>query len=267
MSRFRLLLALAAVGLLNCHQSIFTAPPGSTITLIANPDFISAHGGVSIITAIVIEPTGSPVADGTVVQFFTSLGRIEEQGRTNDGVARVNLISDSRSGTARVTAFSGGGSVSSNQPTPSATPSGTPTAPPTGGGGATTGSIDVTIGNILPRSVIVNAVPQRIASPARSTHVIATVLDARGNPVPNVPVYFSLIAPSGVTAPSGTRSPINERLDSSGNPIFTDNNGRAEDIVRTVAVDDGDIYNIAVFATVIGGDGALVTGQTVVFVN
>ena len=93
------------------------------------------------------------------------------------------------------------------------------------------------------------------------------MLDARGNPVPNVPVYFSLIAPSGATAPSGVADPVNERLDSSGNPIFTDNNGRAEDFIRTVAVDDGNVYRVAVFATVIGGDGGLVTGQTVVFVN
>ena len=96
-------LALLAAGLqLMCHQVILTAPPGSTITLIANPGFISANGGVSVISALVFEPAGTPVPDGTVVQFFTNLGRIDEQGKTNDGVARVNLVADSRSGLLRV---------------------------------------------------------------------------------------------------------------------------------------------------------------------
>ena len=103
MSRSTLLVgSLVLVGTVStsCHQAILTAPDGSSITVIANPTRIPAFGGVSVISALVYKPTGSPVADGTVVQFFTDLGRIEEQGKTNDGVARVNLVSDTRSGTA-----------------------------------------------------------------------------------------------------------------------------------------------------------------------
>ena len=76
MSWRSLALAALAVAQLTCHQVILTAPPGSSVSLFANPPFIEANGGVSVISALVIEPTGTPVADGTVIQFFTTLGRM-----------------------------------------------------------------------------------------------------------------------------------------------------------------------------------------------
>ena len=93
---------IAAAGLLAamaaCAGVLFTAPPGSSISLIASPPFVASDGGVSVITAIVIEPAGTTVADGTVVLFFTDIGSIEPQGKTRNGIARVNFTSDSRSG-------------------------------------------------------------------------------------------------------------------------------------------------------------------------
>src|SRR5688572_588545 len=83
---FAVVASLVAAVAVSCNPVLQFAPPGSTITLFANPEFIPAHGGVSEISALVMESTGAPAADGTVVQFFTSLGRIEERGRTNDGV-------------------------------------------------------------------------------------------------------------------------------------------------------------------------------------
>src|SRR5262245_20112371 len=99
---------VAVVGLALSHltcQAILTAPLGTIMVVQANPRTIGANGGVAIISAHLIEPAGTPVPDGTVVQFFTTLGRIEEQGKTNDGVARVKLVSDTRSGTADITAI------------------------------------------------------------------------------------------------------------------------------------------------------------------
>jgi hypothetical protein len=188
------LCALALVHL-TCHQAILTAQPGATLTLIVNPLFIPAHGGVAVVSAVVIEEIGTPVPDGTVVQFLTSLGRIDEQGKTNDGVARVNLISDSRSGQATVTAFSG---VASDTET-------------------------VDIGSVRPEVVIVTADPPFIPSNSRTTHIFANVLDEFGNPVSGVFVIFRVTSPT-----TGT-----EFMESGGNPIPTDNNGRAEDILRT----------------------------------
>ena len=73
------------------------------------------------ITAIVIEGSqgttgnnnntsrpGTPVHNGTVVNFTTTLGSIEPaEATTTSGRATVRLVADGRSGTAVVTAYSG----------------------------------------------------------------------------------------------------------------------------------------------------------------
>ena len=218
-----------ALGQWTCHQAILTAPPGSTISLFANPEFIAAHGDASVITAFVVEGNGTPVADGTVVQFFSNLGRIQEQAKTNDGVARVNLISDSRSGTATVTACSGGGGGGGTPTTTTTTLTGAPSlglgsgslAGPALAAAAACATQDVHIGSTRPVAVFVTANPSRITD-SRSTHVFATVIDEFGNPVANVPVIFRV-----------TNSAATEFMDSQGSPIFTDTNGRAEDVMRT----------------------------------
>lgn len=265
------ILAMLAAGLqLTCHQVILTAPPGSSITLFANPEFIAANGGVSVISALVTEPAGTPVPDGTVVQFFTNLGRIDEQGRTNDGVARVNLVADTRSGTATVRAFSGG-------PATSAGPSPTASASPTTGTGtgAVAGSVQIVIGSALPARVDVTAFPQRITD-IRNARIRAFVYDQNGNAVPNIPVLFSIsqgatptptptpsASPSASPTPGPTPSPGADFLDSRGTPIFTDNNGVAEDtlLVRTPATDPQK--TITITATTPNGR----TGSVPVLIN
>lgn len=235
MKSWRLALAGLAGGLalfqVTCHQALFTAPPDSSLSLIANPTSIPANTGISVITAIVTEPSGSPVADGTVVQFFTTLGRIDEQGRTNDGVARVNLYADSRSGVAEVTASSGGPVTGGGGTTTTTTPSPTTTLTTSHGvqskassAAAASDSVSVTIGGAIPASMFVTANPRRITSP-RSSTIAAYVFDGDGNPVANVPVFFTVDLPEeGV---------LQETLDSNGSPRFTDNNGRAADTLRT----------------------------------
>ena len=97
--------ALIAVG---CDKVQLTAPTESTIQLFANASAVPLNGSVEII-GTVIEQAGTPVQNGTVVTFTTTLGRIDpSEARTNNGRVSVRLISDGRSGTARVTAISGG---------------------------------------------------------------------------------------------------------------------------------------------------------------
>lgn len=202
-----MLVGAVALAHLTCHQALLTAPPGSTLFLSVNPTFVPAHGGVAVVSALVIEETGTPVPDGTVVQFFTTLGRIQEQGKTNDGVARVNFTSDARSGIAEISAFSGGD--------------------------ASDGPIEVQIGAFLPTAVFVTADPHRInLAVSRTTHITAFVIDENGNPVPNVPVLFRVV---GLAAPSPAPPPTPPATDfiDSENPTHTDNNGRAEVILRT----------------------------------
>lgn len=210
-----LLLSLAAASL-TCAGALMTAPPGSTLTLTANPGFIPANGGVSVLSAFVIEPAGTTVPDGTIVQFFTTLGRIDpREGRTRDGVARVNLISDARSGTANITAVSGGAAAPAPSPTPS------PSAGPAPITGSATGTTSVVIGGAQSLQLIVTADPSRITD-SRSTHIIANVFDGNGNPAANIPVIFQVIS-----------NTFTDFMESQSNPLFTDNNGRVEDIFRT----------------------------------
>ena len=159
-------IALGAFGI-SCGQAILTAPIGSTVAINVNPPFIAAHGDTAIVSVLVLEPAGTPVPDGTVVQFFTTLGTIQEQAKTNDGVARVNLISDARSGTARITVFSG----------------------------PATANTEVIIGATRPTQIIPFLLDPRIDLGAGKSIAAfkVTVLDTNGNPVVGVPVRFSVI--------------------------------------------------------------------------
>ena len=179
--------ALVAV-LLACEGAYLTAPPGSTLVLIAKPNSIPAHGGVSELTAIVTEAIGTAVPDGTVVFWSTNLGQIDRETRTANGIARNRLVSDSRSGVATVVAVSGGGTAPGPDPGARRPSAGTPTPtrrrprPAPGaqraGVGHGNGSTSATSSSA---NVLLRAVPSRITI-SQSTHLIATVLDAGGQP-------------------------------------------------------------------------------------
>jgi hypothetical protein len=209
--------AVLALAILVACQAILTAPVDSTLNLTANPTFVEANGGVSVVSAFVVEKIGTPVADGTVVQFFTTLGTIEEQGKTNDGVARVNFVSDSRSGTATITAFSG--SVTSAEP------------------------VTIDVGGARPVRVAVSADPQRLTN-SRTSQITASVFDTNGNPVPNIGVIF--------TVEDGESTDF---MESGGRPIFTDNDGRARDVFRTRSPIGGAPRVVTVRATPLAGSG------------
>jgi hypothetical protein len=239
------LVAVLVVSIPACEKAPLTAPAGTSMFLQANPEFVAANGGVSVVTALLTEPAGTLVPDGTVVLFFTTLGSIDPQGKTVDGVARVNFVADSRSGTAIVTAFSGG-------PAPTSTSSSTATTD-TGSGTGTT-SVKITVGSSLPTLVLVSADPARVAT-SRQSRIVANVFDQFGNPVQNVPVVFS-VEPNGTAA-------LEETLDSGGTPQFTDANGRAFDTMRTRAVLGGVQKSVTVTATTANN----VPGTVVVFIN
>ena len=244
----RFLALMTALALCACQQVILTAPPGSTIFLTANPPSIPAYGGVSVISGLITEAAGTPVSDGTVVQFFTTLGKIDEQGKTSDGVVRVNLVSDGRSGEATVTAFSGGGSAA---PAPTASPS------TSGSSSSTTGQVTVKIGSSLPKYMVLVAVPTRLTD-QRWSRITANVFDESGNPVARVPVIFTL----GGSAPTPTPTPTTaystataalsqaeDWLDSDSTPVYTDNNGQAFDVLRTSSPRNAEQREIMVTAT------------------
>jgi hypothetical protein len=106
-----LALCLAAAAAASCDKMPLAAPTDSVITLFANSTTVGFNGSIEI-TATVIESAGTPVQNGTVVNFTTTLGTIEpNEARTNNGKATVKFLAGTRSGTAEVRAFSGGTST------------------------------------------------------------------------------------------------------------------------------------------------------------
>ena len=213
-------MGMVLVGALaGCAGVLFTAPPGSTCSLIANPPFIASDGAISNITALVLEPAGTTVSDGTVILFFSDIGSIDREAKTKDGQAHVNFTSDSRSGVAHISAVCGGAAPAAAPSTsPSASP---PPVTPGGGGGSGSATINVTVGNVRVKAVCcMRADPPRITN-SNSTHVFARVIDENGNGVANVPVFFDVVA-----------DPATEFFDITG-PVFTNNSGEAENVMRT----------------------------------
>jgi len=228
MSRLKLAaLALAFISLASCEEAPLTAPTGSTIFLQANPTFVIANGGISVVTAVVTEPAGTLVPDGFEVLFFTNLGRIDPVGKTVRGVARVNFVSDSRSGQASVTAISGAVQVTLEEP--------------------------IRVGSALPARVNVTCDPPRITSP-RNCRLVATVFDTDGNPVQNVPVSFSI---------DPTSSLVEETLDSGSAFLYTNSNGQVFDVLRTQAPIGLGTKTTLVNATTANGT----EGQVTVFID
>ncbi len=59
-----------------CDKAPLTAPTGSTITLFVNPAVILTNGTANV-TAVVLESSGTPVQNGTLVSFYSNIGAID----------------------------------------------------------------------------------------------------------------------------------------------------------------------------------------------
>jgi hypothetical protein len=223
------LLLLCVATQLTCASGLSTAPPGANFTCNANPPFIAAFGDVSVISVLIIEPAGFPVPDGTVAQFFATEGRIDAQAKTKDGIARANFVSDSRSGLAQISVTSGAPAAAAATPAPTSAPIGVAT-------GSGTCLLSVAIGSARPALVKVVPNPPRLAG-NRCTTITATVYDANGNPVSNVPIIFSV------------SSPTEEFFQSGSIPIFSDTNGQSSDVMCTRRSPDDPQATVTVTAT------------------
>ena len=107
------LVLLTVVATAACDWDPLVAPVASTISVSAT-DTKVAPGGSTDVFAVVVEEAGTPVHNGTVVRFSTTLGRVEpDQATTLDGVARVTFTAGSTTGTAKVTASSGAAAAAS----------------------------------------------------------------------------------------------------------------------------------------------------------
>src|SRR5688500_14345081 len=84
-----------------CHSSPLVAPVASTISVFS-PAATLKPGETSEITAMVVEEAGTPVADGTLVRFGATLGRLESmEATTTRGIARTTFTAGDVVGKAR----------------------------------------------------------------------------------------------------------------------------------------------------------------------
>lgn len=196
------LLALAIpLGVASCDKVPLLAPTGTVITLLSPNDTAPPNSSIDIIATAIENGqapstgtgtgagtttgrsgAGTPVQNGTVISFTTTIGRIEPQeARTHNGQVTVKLMTGAQSGTATVTAFSGG---------------------------ATSNTVQVKIGSAAADHVLVSAAPQTLSPSGGTSTITARVENVSGAGVPGVPVTFttdagSLAPPTATTDDSG----------------------------------------------------------------
>ena len=164
------LLLLAAVA---CEKVPLLAPSGSSIVLTAPTNALSANGTTTIV-AQVLEAAGTPPHSGTHVTFTTTLGRIEpsEAATDTNGRVSVTFTPNGASGTAIITAGSGGATTGS------------------------TGALRIAVGSAAVGRVILVATPNPVSANGGVATITANVVDLNGNALPAVAVSFSATAGS-----------------------------------------------------------------------
>ena len=148
-----------------CDKMPLTAPSDTTISLFANKLTVGLNGTVDI-TATVIESAGTPVQNGTVVTFTTTLGSIDPaEARTNAGKATVRFNSGGQSGTAEIRALSGGNAVAD--------------------------ALTISVGAAAAARVELLANPTALPATGGTVQLTAIVSDSSGNRLGGVPVSFT----------------------------------------------------------------------------
>jgi hypothetical protein len=175
-----------------CDKVPLLAPGGTVISLFATSNTVPVNGEIEIVATAIENGTtattpttpttpgttptptptatsssgaGTPVQNGTVITFTTTLGRIEPvDARTNNGQVRVRFISNGQSGIATVTAFSGGASAKLE---------------------------NLRVGTAAAERVLLTANPAVLPPTGGTTEIAARVEDVSGAGIPGVPVAFT----------------------------------------------------------------------------
>jgi hypothetical protein len=194
--------AIATLVCISCDKVPLLAPTNSTVTIDAGSRVV-ATGGTTEVTATVIESGGTPVQNGTLVRFTTTLGRLDPaEVQTRNGIAVTTFVAGSDSGIAEVKATSGGaGGSSTTTPGTGNTPG---TSSPTN-----SNIVLIAVGSGAVDTVTVRANPSTVSTGAGGTvTVIATVVATGGRLLSGIPVSFSatrgtLSSPSALTDAQG----------------------------------------------------------------
>ena len=222
---------------LACDKVPLLAPTGSVISLFATSSTVPLNSEIEIVanviengTASASTPTtpttpggttgtptsptttttagaGTPVQNGTLVSFTTTIGRIEpSEARTNNGQVRVRFISSGQSGTATITAFSGGAS----------------------------GKLEnLKVGSAGVERVLISASPQTLGPSGGASTISARVEDVSGTGMAGIAVTFSTDA--------GSLSSSSATTDSAGVAQTTLTTFRAAKVTANVAGKTADV--------------------------
>lgn len=214
-----------------CDKVPLTAPTGSVITLFAATNTVPLNSEVEIVVTVIENGTattsgtgtgtgttpgttssttagaGTPVQNGTLVSFTSTLGTIEPaEARTNNGQLRVKFRSGGQSGIATITAFSGGAS----------------------------GKLEnLKIGTAAAERVLVSASPQTLGPSGGTSVITARVEDLAGSALAGVPVTFSTDA--------GTLTPTSATTDQTGVATTTLTTTKLAKVTANVAGKTADV--------------------------
>jgi hypothetical protein len=244
-----------------CDKVPLLAPSGTVITLFPVTNTVALNGEVEIVATVIEQgvaqtppttppangtpttptpttPTagaGTPVQNGTLVTFTTTLGRLEPtEARTSNGQVRVRFLAGNQSGTATITAFSGGAS----------------------------GRIEnLRIGTAAVERVIVTANPQTLGPSGGSSQISARVEDVSGLAVVGVPVDFS--------ATAGQLNPNPATTDNSGIARTTLTTTRESQVTATIAGKSSTALTVGLNPrtgiNIVGPTTSVAAGQPVTF--
>ncbi len=153
---------LLIVGLVGCDSVEPVAPPGTVLTISANPSRIPSDGA-SEIRVTARKPNGTPLNEGTVISFGTTVGQIQPSVPVDArGEAVTMLRGDDQFGMATVTASAGGSEAA---------------------------TVDVQVG--LPAtSITLQATPTSVPETGGELELVALVRDDQGRPLAKAQVNF-----------------------------------------------------------------------------
>lgn len=194
------LLAVAIpLGVVSCDKVPLLAPTGTVITLLSTSNSVSLNSSATIIATVIengqaagtgtgtgvttttTSGAGTPVQNGTLISFTTTIGRIEPaDARTHNGQVSVQLMTTGQSGTATVTAYSGGASS----------------------------TLQLKIGAAAATRVQMSAIPRTLPSTGGTSLITAQISDDGGSPISGLPITF--------TTDAGTLTTSNTTTDSNG---------------------------------------------------
>lgn len=204
--RKELIIFILIILAISCSQSNLPLPEDATVEIIAYPSIIPVQGGVSTITVIGYEKDGRLLRDGILVNFRTDLGIIEPMTAETKNGKAVSYLKSS--------GIPGNATVTAWFV-----------------GGATV-SVVVKIQNHNPvKTLLLTASSYEVGGGGGSLFLNGYAFDENNSPVSGAPLIFSTTR--------GT-------LSSNGNPLLTDSNGKASDILYIPPNDTGSELTIKI---------------------